>query len=134
MGRKVCVVNYCGLAARILTLATLVALPTVAQQKAEASNMALVGYNDLQGRGAYMPVIQKQGSRWIAYVGNQAGFTLNSITGKEEHNGTSIVDVTDPRNPRYIAHIPGEPEAPDEKTGPGITPSGGATIVRVCSG
>jgi hypothetical protein len=117
-----------------LGLASVAAMPTFAQQKAEASNMRLVGYNDLQGRGAYMPVIQKQGERWIAYVGHQAGTTLNSITGQQEHNGTSIVDVTDPRHPVYMAHIPGEPESPGEKTGPGITPSGGATIVRVCSG
>src|SRR5262249_20253926 len=41
--------------------------PAAAQTKARASNMDLVGYSDLQARSAYQPVIQKQGSRWIAY-------------------------------------------------------------------
>ena len=31
--------------------------------------MDLVGYNDLQARSAYQPIVQKQGDRWIAYVG-----------------------------------------------------------------
>jgi hypothetical protein len=43
--------------------------PTPAQRTPRASNMGLVGYNDLQARSAYQPVIQKQGERWIAYVG-----------------------------------------------------------------
>jgi len=30
--------------------------------------MALVGFNDLQARSAYRPVIQNQNGRWIAYV------------------------------------------------------------------
>ena len=41
----------------------------IGQQKAEKSNMELVGYNDLQARSAYQPTIHKQGNRWIAYVG-----------------------------------------------------------------
>ena len=32
---------------------------------------------------------------------------LNPLTGKAEPNGTSIVDVTDPANPKYLRHIPG---------------------------
>jgi hypothetical protein len=47
------------------------------------------------------------------------------VTGRDEDNGTSIVDVTDPRKPRFIAHIPGEP---------GSGETGGAQMVRVCSG
>ena len=78
------------------------------QQKAEKSNMELVGYNDLQGRSAYQPIIEKQGDRWIAYVGHHAGVRPNPLTGKDEGNGTSIVDVTDPKKPKYLAHIPGE--------------------------
>jgi len=110
-----------------------------AQQKAEMSNMELVGYNDLQGRNAYIPVIQKQGERWIAYVGHHSDTfrgaktdqhtedippRLNPLTGKNEPNGTSIVDVTDPRHPKYLAHIPGK----------GTGEGGGAPFVRVCSG
>src|SRR3984957_7127502 len=102
------------------------ATPVSGQQEADQSNMNLLGYNDLQGRIAYQPVIQKQGDRWIAYVGTQAGKTaqLNSITGKAEPNGTLIVDVTDPRHPNYIAHIPGEL----------VEDEGGVEFVRVCSG
>ena len=32
----------------------------------EASNMKLVGANDLQARSAYQPTIHHQGDRWIA--------------------------------------------------------------------
>ena len=82
-----------------------------AQRGAESSSMQLVGSNDLQARSAYQPVIHKQGNRWIAYIGHHGGRRLNPLTGKQESNGTSIVDVTDPKQPKYLAHIPGEPRA-----------------------
>jgi hypothetical protein len=91
----------------------------------EALNMRLVGYSDLQARTAYQPTIQKQGDRWIAYVGHHGDKKINPLNGKLEDNGTSIIEVTDPRNPRYLAHIPGEP---------GKAEQGGAQMVRVCSG
>src|SRR5204863_7908819 len=47
------------------------------------------------------------------------------LTGKQETNGTSILDVTDPTRPQYLAHIPGEP---------GQGEAGGAQMVRVCDG
>jgi hypothetical protein len=94
-------------------------------QGGNAFNMSLLGHDDLQGRSAYQPVIHAQGGRWIAYVGHHGGKTLNRLTGREEDNGTSIVDVTDPRSPRYLAHIPGEP---------GQGEAGGAQMVRVCNG
>src|SRR5690606_5889087 len=93
--------------------------------KEEAHNMRLVGHNDLQARSAYHPEIHRQGDRWIAYVGHHGGMAENPITGRQESNGTSVVDVTDPANPRYIAHIPGE-EGEGER--------GGAQMVRWCSG
>jgi hypothetical protein len=99
------------------------------QQKAEKSNMELVGHNDLQGRSAYQPTIEKQGDRWIAYVGHHAGVVANPLTGSDEGNGTSILDVTDPKKPKYLAHIPGEVA----KTGAGGD-AGGAQMVRVCGG
>ena len=58
--------------------------PTAAQRSPRASNMDLVGYNDLQARSAYQPVVQKQGERWIAYVGHHGGEALNPQTGKME--------------------------------------------------
>jgi hypothetical protein len=92
--------------------------------------MALVGYDDLQGRSAYQPVIQRQGDRWIAYIGHHGGTRevpkpVNRLTGVEEFNGTSLIDVTDPRRPKYLAHIPGAP---------GNYEDGGAQMVRVCDG
>lgn len=132
-------VKSLGLLALSLALSSSLAWPVMAQcsgdcgRKAEKSNMELVGYNDLQGRGAYQPVIEKQGDRWIAYIGAQAGKMpqLNTLTGKIEPNGTSIVDVTDPRHPKYIAHIPGE--VIKNEVG-AVLNEGGAEFVRVCSG
>lgn len=112
----------------VVLLIGLAIMPAAAQQQPESKNMDLVGYNDLQGRSAYQPTIHKQGNRWIAYVGHHGGSALNPLTGKIEDNGTSIVDVTDPRNPKYLAHIPGDPRLP----GPGET--GGAQMARVCDG
>jgi len=100
-----------------------------APSKAEQSNMELVGHDDLQARSAYQPVIHKQGARWIAYVGHHGGMALNPLTGKQEPNGTSIVDVTDPKHPKYLAHIPGEASNPAEGA-----EAGGAQMVRVCDG
>ena len=111
-----------------LFLAGYAAVTAVAQNKPESKNMELVGYNDLQGRSAYQPTIHKQGNRWIAYIGHHGGTAMNSLTGQMEDNGTSIVDVTDPKNPKYLAHIPGDPRIP----GPGE--SGGAQMTRVCDG
>ncbi len=88
-------------------------------------NMELVGHNDLQGRSAYQPIIINQDGREIAYVGhhNRAPI-LNPLTGNKEVNGVSIVDVTDPANTAYLAHIP-----------TGTTRStGGSQMVQVCSG
>lgn len=91
---------------------------------AEQHDMRLVGQHDLQARSAYQPVIHRQGGRWIAYVGHHGGRKPNPLTGREELNGTSILDVTDPRAPRYLAHIPGAP---------GEAEAGGASMVRVCA-
>ena len=111
-----------------LALCGLIAVSALAQTKPESKNMELVGYNDLQGRSAYQPTIHHQGNRWIAYIGHHGGSAMNSLTGQMEDNGTSIVDVTDPAQPKYLAHIPGDPRIP----GPGET--GGAQMTRVCDG
>src|SRR5690242_21305964 len=91
-----------------VALCGVISLCTAADRKAESRDMELIGYSDLQARSAYQPVIQKQGARWIAYIGHHAGIVPNPLTGREEPNGTSVVDVTDPAHPKYIAHIPGE--------------------------
>ncbi|MGA2717065.1 MAG: hypothetical protein ABSG41_28600 [Bryobacteraceae bacterium] len=118
--------NYALAVSGVLALITF-SSAAAQQDVARASNMNLVGYNDLQARSAYQPVSQKQGARWIAYIGHHGGEQPNPMTGKVEPNGTSVVDVTDPKAPKYLAHIPGEGK---EHTGE----SGGASMVRVCSG
>ena len=74
--------------------------------------------------------IHQQGDRWIAYIGHHGGIPesekpINPLTGQAEFNGTSIIDVTDPAHPKYLAHIPGEA---------GNYEAGGAQMVRVCDG
>jgi hypothetical protein len=115
--------------------ALLLAAPTAAQMQKvgdppDASNMRLVGYSDLQARSAYQPTIHHQGDRWIAYIGHHGGTPevpkpVNALTGQAEFNGTSIVDVTDPAHPKYLAHVPGLE---------GHAEQGGAQMVRVCDG
>ena len=75
-------------------------------------------------------LVREQNGRWIAYIGHHGGTEKVGEAGecadrKPEFNGTSVLDVTDPRAPRYLAHIPGEE---------GQGESGGAQMVRVCSG
>jgi hypothetical protein len=110
--------------------ATVLASPALAQSRPESKDMALVGYNDLQARSAYQPTIHRQGNLWVAYIGHHGGTPTmpkprNTLTGADESNGTSLVDVTDPRHPIYLAHIPGED---------GLYEQGGAQMVRVCDG
>jgi hypothetical protein len=113
----------------ILTLPALAQAPKIGDPP-EAKNMRLVGYNDLHGRSAYQPTIHHQGSRYIAYIGHHGGTPevprpVNRLIGQAENNGTSIVDVTDPAQPKYLAHIPGLQGHYEE---------GGAQMVRVCDG
>ncbi|TAK00896.1 hypothetical protein EPO44_09430 [bacterium] len=96
-----------------------------AQHGEESQNMRLLAPNDLQARSAYQPIVHKQGSRWIAYVGHHGGEAFNPLTGVVERNGTSVVDVTDPGLPVYLKHIPGPP---------GVGEAGGAQMVRACNG
>jgi hypothetical protein len=96
-----------------------------AQHPSDSNNMALLGQNPLQARSAYQPIIHQQGSRWIAYIGHHGGSAFNPLTNAVENNGVSIVDVTNPRSPVYLHHIPGPSGAGE---------AGGAQMVRVCNG
>src|SRR5262245_50328539 len=87
-------------------------IPTAVHAQArppEAKDMTLLGFNDLQARSAYQPLVREQNGRWILYVGHHGGTEkapkpVNAVTGSAEFNGTSILDVTDPRAPKYLAH------------------------------
>src|SRR5215510_8559367 len=118
----------CGVALIIAPLAAPVFAQNVGDPP-QAKNMWLVGFNDLQARSAYQPTIHKQGDRYIAYIGHHGASyvakPVNAISGQPEFNGTSIVDVTDPARPKYLAHIPGGEGGPE---------AGGAQMTRVCDG
>src|SRR3954453_19377951 len=115
-----------GVSMRLLALFALAAFTgsAIAQHGASASNMTLLGHDELQGRSAYPPIIHRQGGRWIAYVRHHGGKTMNALTGRAADKGTSSVEVTDPPAPRFLAHIPAEP---------GQAESGGAQLVRACN-
>jgi len=100
----------------------------------QKKNMELVGTNDLQARSTYQPTIHRYpGDRYILFAGHHALGTnpvtgqplpsFNPLTNKNELNGTSLVDVTDPKHPKLLVHIPVSDGA-----------SGGAQMVRVCDG
>jgi len=118
----------------ITIVAGMMALPLVAQAQ-RAHNMRLVGTNDLQARSAYQPIVQHQMvngvERYIAYIGHHANPrdndgnripVRNPLNGQLEQNGVSIIDVTDPKRPVYLKHLP--PTAGQS----------GAMFVRACNG
>ena len=80
----------------------------------DARNVRLVGYNDLQGRESLVVTTLSDAANgsWV-YVGHHESYwdqkpKLNPITGKEEWNGTSILNVADPANPKLVWHIPND--------------------------
>jgi len=106
------------------------------ERDTESKNMKLVGFSDLQHRSTYQPTLHKQTvngkPRYVIYTGHHPLGTnpvtgqplpsFNPLTGQNEPNGTSIIDVTDPRHPRHLFHIP-----------VGTSGNGGAQMVRVCN-
>src|SRR5262249_7521994 len=99
------------------------AAPSPASQTAtsgttdDAENVRLVGYHNMQGRYALQVTAKSDAANgsWV-YVANVANPGLkeglfNPITRKHEWNGTSIVDISDPANPKYVWHIPNEVNA-----------------------
>ena len=61
----------------------------------EASNMKPIGYSDLEGHGAFKMTIRHVNNHWYLYMGH---LWLH---------GWSIVDVTDPTNPKLVKFIKG---------------------------
>jgi hypothetical protein len=93
---------------------------TVHRNGADTYNTEWLGHDPLQGRTVYQTTVQTQGRRVIAYAGHFNGTMLNPNTGVMEINGTSIVDVTDPRHPKYLKHL--------------IADKGGARMAKLCEG
>src|ERR1700730_18190476 len=60
--------------------------------RAEALNMRLVGHTDLNGHGDCIHAGVKDGCAFVADVGG-------------DRRGPSVVDVSDPRNPRVVAEL-----------------------------
>ncbi len=60
----------------------------------QASNMEAIGYSELGGRsGAFKMTIKQANGKWYLFLGHLW------------HYGFSIVDVTDPKNPRYVKFV-----------------------------
>lgn len=88
---------------------------------ADVHNTKWLGHNDLQGRTVYQTTVHTYpDGRVIAFAGHFNGKMLNPMTGVVETNGTSIVDVTDPRNPVYLKHL--------------VADKGGARMNMICDG
>jgi hypothetical protein len=91
------------------------ATPATADPRADAAqNVRLVGHHDLQGRESLVvtTLSDPANGSWV-YVGHHDSYwdgkpKLNPITGKEEWNGTSILNVDDPAKPNLVWHIPNE--------------------------
>jgi hypothetical protein len=96
---------------------------SLADSRIDSQNMEWIGHSDLQGRPAYEPTVIQQGNRFILYVGHHEGSARNPLTGVVEPNGTSIIDVTNPRRPVQLFHIPGVPGGAQDNS-----------MVRVCAG
>ena len=109
----------------VAALAVALGSGIAAQHGSDSRDMALLATTICRRGRAYQPTIHKQGDRYIAYIGHHGGRMMNPLTKQMEPNGTSIVDVTNPRSPRYLAHIPGEA---------GEGEGGGAQMTRVCNG
>jgi hypothetical protein len=97
--------------------------PAASAEYQSAVNMRLVGRHDLQARSAYQPIVHAYGDRRVLFVGHHAGEGLNPLSGATERNGLSILDVTDPAAPQYLAHVP-----------PTGSEANGTQHVQVCDG
>ncbi len=65
------------------------------QTEAIAQNVRAIGYSDVDGRPAFKLSIREHLGRWYLY------------TGHFWHSGWSIIDVTDPTQPKVVKFIAG---------------------------
>ena len=128
----------------LLLMAAAACSPTAAPPPAQAAaavdprsdgaeNVRLVGFQDLQGRQSLEVKTKSNAANgnW-AYVGHSPNDRshpqasdegqvddepiLNPITGKMEWNGTSIIEISDPSNPKLVWHIPNEVRGVNSRT------------------
>jgi len=59
------------------------------------------------GAQAYQPLVHSRAAAG-SLLGHHGGRSRNHLSGRRKPNGTSILDVTDTKAPRYLAHVPGE--------------------------
>ncbi|MBI80319.1 MAG: hypothetical protein CMQ51_07845 [Gammaproteobacteria bacterium] len=83
-----------------------ISMPNNKNSNEESWNMSLVGSNNLQGRSAYHAVPHRYDDRYILFVGHHSGEKVNSLNGKVETNGMSILDITNPSKPTYLHNQP----------------------------
>jgi hypothetical protein len=100
----------------ILTIQAAPAAQGAADPYAEAaSNVRLVGYHDLQGRESLQVTTKSDAANgnWV-YVGHSDNYArkgarhFNPLAKRDEWNGTSILEISDPAHPRLVWHIPNE--------------------------
>jgi len=67
------------------------------KKRSMGENFELVGYIPLEDRPAFKMAIHRSGDRWFLY------------TAHFWHSGWSVVEITDPANPRFIRFLEGPP-------------------------
>lgn len=60
-----------------------------------SQNINAAGYHDLEGRPAFKVALQETAGRWYLFMGHLW------------HRGWTILDVTDPTDPRHVCFLPG---------------------------
>lgn len=105
--------------------------PAMVAGTESAEGLALVAHDFVQSRSIYQLVPHKQGDRWYLYIGHIRGAEPDPATGLPTGNGTSVVDITDPRRPRYLNHIAPSPAPWSIGTAEEAT---GGQHVQICDG
>jgi len=83
---------------------------------AAGHNVEAIGYSELGGRPGFKMSIVQSRERWYLYVGHFW------------HRGWSIVDVTDPKDPKLVKFVPGP-----SNTSTGQIDIGGTTMITALS-
>jgi hypothetical protein len=88
--------KICALAVCVLALLTWPAFADPIPKGWQAQNMKAIGYSDLNGRrGGCKMAIKQVGGRWYMYMGHLWDY------------GWSVLDVTDPTNPKVLKFLDG---------------------------